>query len=101
MTTRPVLNLAVRGKLVPQDPNEEPASELLKRIAAENKMLMATKGIRSQKPTLPAENFEVDSEIPPTWCHVYLQDIAYQTPMERTSRQSIPRWGSRFCQLKT
>jgi type I restriction enzyme S subunit len=46
LTTRPdqikqlrqtILNLAVRGKLVPQDPNDEPASELLKRIAASNR----------------------------------------------------------------
>jgi type I restriction enzyme S subunit len=73
-----ILNLAVRGKLVPQDATDEPASELLKRIAAENKILMAAKRIRPQKPALPAENFEADTEVPPTWCHVYLQDIAYQ-----------------------
>ena len=49
LTTRPdqikhlrqtILNLAVRGKLVPQDPNDEPASELLKRIAKEKARLV-------------------------------------------------------------
>ena len=73
-----ILNLAVRGKLVPQDPTDEPAEELLKRIFAEKKRLMAEKGIRGQKPALPAENFEMDTDIPETWQHVYLQDIAYQ-----------------------
>jgi type I restriction enzyme S subunit len=34
---------------VPQDPNDEPASELLQRIAAENEKLIAAKGIRSQR----------------------------------------------------
>jgi type I restriction enzyme, S subunit len=72
-----ILNLAVRGKLVPQDPNDEPASELLKRIAGENKKLLAAKGIRSQKPALPAESFEAETEIPASWRPVYLQDLAY------------------------
>ena len=35
-----ILDLAVRGKLVPQDPNDEPASELLKRIAVEKARLV-------------------------------------------------------------
>ena len=35
-----ILDLAVRGKLVEQDPNDEPAAELLKRIAAEKARLV-------------------------------------------------------------
>jgi type I restriction enzyme S subunit len=87
LTTRPdqikqlrqtILNLAVCGRLVPHDSNDEPASELLSRIVAENKKLLLDKGIRPPKPALPAENFEVESKIPATWLHVYLQDVAYQ-----------------------
>ena len=37
-----ILDLAVRGKLVEQDPNDEPASELLKRIQAEKTRLVKT-----------------------------------------------------------
>jgi type I restriction enzyme S subunit len=73
-----ILNLAVRGKLVPQDPKDEPASELVKKIAVENRKLMTAKGIRSQKPAMPATNFEGGSDIPSAWRQVYLQDIAYQ-----------------------
>lgn len=44
-----ILQLAVMGKLVPQDPLDEPASELLKRIAAEKAELVAAKKIKKQK----------------------------------------------------
>ncbi len=43
-----ILELAVRGKLVPQDPNDEPASELLKRIAAEKAELVKQGKIKSK-----------------------------------------------------
>jgi type I restriction enzyme S subunit len=44
-----ILELAVRGKLVPQDPNDEPASVLLERIAAEKAQLVKDKKIKKQK----------------------------------------------------
>ena len=61
LTTRPdqikalrqtILNLAARGKLVPQDPNDEPASELLKRISAEKARLVKAGEIKKVKPQL-------------------------------------------------
>ena len=45
-----ILDLAVRGKLVPQDPNDEPASELLKRIATEKARLVKAGVIKKAKP---------------------------------------------------
>ena len=48
-----ILSLAVQGKLVPQDPNDEPASELLKKIRAEKQLLIAEGKIKKDKP-LPA-----------------------------------------------
>ena len=45
-----ILDLAVRGKLVEQDPNDEPASELLKRIQAEKAQLVKEDRSRGKKP---------------------------------------------------
>ena len=45
-----ILDLAVRGKLVEQDPRDEPASELLKRIQAEKERLVKTGEIRKVNP---------------------------------------------------
>lgn len=46
-----ILELAVRGKLVPQDPSDEPASELLKRIAEKKARLVAEGKIKKPKPS--------------------------------------------------
>ena len=45
-----ILDLAMRGKLVPQDPNEEPASVLLEKIKAEKEELVKEKKIKKSKP---------------------------------------------------
>ena len=49
-----ILDLAVRGKLVPQDPNDEPASELLKRIAKEKARLVKAGEIRVRPKPIPS-----------------------------------------------
>ena len=59
-----ILELAVRGKLVPQDPNDEPASELLKRIAAEKAELVKQGKIKKQKPLPEISEEEKPFELP-------------------------------------
>ena len=44
-----ILDLAIRGKLVPQDPNDEPASVLLERISKEREELIKTGKIKRTK----------------------------------------------------
>ncbi|MGC0782927.1 restriction endonuclease subunit S [Pantoea agglomerans] len=62
-----ILELAVRGKLVPQDPNDEPASELLKRIAAEKTELMKQGKIKKQKSLAKINEDETPFELPESW----------------------------------
>lgn len=62
-----ILELAVRGKLVPQDPNDEPASELLKRIAAEKAELVKQGKIKKQKPLPEIREEEKPFELPEGW----------------------------------
>lgn len=62
-----ILELAVRGKLVPQDPNDEPASVLLDRIAAKKARLVKEKKIKKQEPQPPIGNEEIPFVLPETW----------------------------------
>lgn len=70
-----ILQLAVMGKLVPQDPNDEPASELLKRIEREKAQLVKEGKIKKQKPLPPISEDEKPFELPVGWEWCKLQDI--------------------------
>lgn len=62
-----LLQLAVMGKLVQQDPNDEPASELLKRVAEEKVRLVAEGKLKKQKPLADIEGDEVHFDLPSNW----------------------------------
>ncbi|CAM7449810.1 Type I restriction modification DNA specificity domain protein [Klebsiella michiganensis] len=70
-----ILELAVRGKLVPQDPNDEPASVLLKRIAAEKAELVKQGKIKKQKPLPEISEEEKPFELPEGWEWARLVEI--------------------------
>jgi type I restriction enzyme S subunit len=71
-----LLQLAVMGKLVPQDPNDEPASELLKRIQAEKAELIAEGKIKKEKPLPPLTGEEMPFYLPPGWKFSRFSDYA-------------------------
>ncbi|MGN5595364.1 restriction endonuclease subunit S [Stutzerimonas nitrititolerans] len=71
-----ILELAVRGKLVPQDPNDEPASELLKRIAEEKARLVAEGKIKKQKRLAGIEEEKRPFELPVGWEWSRLGELA-------------------------
>ena len=70
-----ILELAVRGKLVSQDPNDELASELLKRIAAEKAELVKQGKIKKQKPLPEISEDEKPFELPVGWEWVRLGNV--------------------------
>lgn len=72
-----ILELAVRGKLVPQDPNDEPASELLKRIAAEKAELVKQGKIKKQKLLPEISEDEKPFELPAGWEWVRLNHVGH------------------------
>jgi len=72
-----ILELAVRGKLLPQDANDEAASELLKRIAKEKALLEVAGQIRKQKPLPNITEEDQPFELPAGWVWTHLADIAF------------------------
>ena len=70
-----ILQHAVQGKLVPQNSDDEPASELLKRIKAEKEQLLKDGKIKKEKPLPPITEDEIPFQIPDSWEWVRLRDI--------------------------
>ena len=76
-----ILDLAIRGKLVPQDPNDEPASVLLERIRAEKERLIKEGKIKRSKKSAKSSDTphypeEVPFEVPESWEWTTIGEIA-------------------------
>ncbi len=89
-----VLDLAVRGKLAPQDAEDEPASELLKGIAAEKARLVKAGKIRKPPTLEPISNAEALYALPRSWAWVRVGDIFdYDAGTKRDPKElSQERW---------
>ena len=73
-----ILDLAIRGKLVPQDPNDEPASVLLERIRAEKEQLIKEGKIKRSKKSAATDKSHYENvpfEIPESWCWTTLGEL--------------------------
>ena len=74
-----ILDLAIRGKLVPQDPNDEPASVLLERIKAEKERLIKEGKIKCSKKTAKTSDTphyeNVPFEVPKGWVWTTIEEI--------------------------
>ena len=85
-----ILDLAIRGKLVPQDPNDEPASELLKRIHAEKEKLIAEGKIKRSKKTGDKPHYEnVPFEVPNSWVFCSVEEVFDLNPKNNVDDNKI------------
>jgi type I restriction enzyme, S subunit len=84
-----ILDLAVRGKLVDQDPNDEPASELLKRIQFEKKRLVNKGEIKQQKSLPPIAVENEPFPIPRNWCWTKLNELTSYMQRGKSPKYAI------------
>ncbi len=93
-----ILQLAVMGRLIPQDPNDPPASELLKEIEAEKHRLVKAGKIKKPNPLPPIKPMGTPSELPRGWEWVRLGDISLTndsgwSPQCLPEQRSTGKWG--------
>ncbi|UKI45707.1 MAG: restriction endonuclease subunit S [Phocaeicola vulgatus] len=87
-----ILDLAIHGKLVPQDPNDEPASVLLERIKAEKERLIKEGKIKKSKKSTKASDTphyeQVPFEVPKSWVWCKLEDIVCELKYGTSEKSS-------------
>ena len=88
-----ILQEAVQGKLVPQANNDEPASELLKKIQAEKEKLVKDKKIKKTKPLPPITDDEIPYELPEGWVWCRLGALGVMTGGGTPSKNNTSYWG--------
>ncbi|HPS73075.1 MAG TPA: restriction endonuclease subunit S [Bacteroidales bacterium] len=71
-----ILQDAIQGKLVPQNPEDEPASKLLERIIAEKELLVKQKKIKKEKSLPPIKPEDIPFEIPDGWVWCRLSEVS-------------------------
>ena len=87
-----ILTLAVQGKLVPQDPNDEPAEELLETIAKQRAKLLGSDSLRKTKPCRQFTSDEAPNEIPETWAWTMLGEVTDIGTGSTPSRTEASFW---------
>ena len=94
-----ILDLAIRGKLVPQDPNDEPASVLLERIRAEKEQLIKEGKIKRSKKSAATDKSHYENvpfEIPESWCWTTLGELFDIVSAKRVLQSDWQRTGIPF-----
>lgn len=91
MLRQSILQQAVEGRLCEQDPNDEPASVLLKKIKAEKERLISEKKIKKQKPLPPISKEEKPFDLPQGWEWCRLGEILYEAPRNGYSPSKVER----------
>ena len=92
-----ILDLAIRGQLVPQNPDDEPASVLLERIRAEKQQLIQQGKIKpDKKDTVTFTDDELPFELPDGWEWARLQNISEIVTGSTPSKKKLEFYGGDF-----
>jgi type I restriction enzyme, S subunit len=110
LTTRPehikqlrqtILNLAVGGKVAPQDPNDEPAAQLLKRIQEEKARLLKEGRIKEKTPAPGVQESEQPYQVPSSWAWIRFAELIHHSDAGLSPKtEGFPRSGNHWGVLK-